>query len=229
MQRQRVPRIVFSSTAAVYGVPEYVPIGEDDARRPINPYGRSKLAIEWLIADYAAAYGLGYAALRYFNAAGAHPDGAIGEDHDPETHLIPIILQVALEQRPALQIFGNDYPTPDGTCVRDYVHVNDLAQAHLLALKRITPGNGTAYNLGNGKGYSVREVVAACEAVTGRTIPVEYAPRRAGDPPELVASAERATRELGWTPRWPEIQTIVETAWNWMRSHPRGYGDSRKK
>lgn len=219
-----VNRLVFSSTAAVYGLPDRVPITEDTATNPINPYGRAKLGVEQVLADYAAAYGLGYAALRYFNAAGASPDGDLGEDHDPETHLIPIILRAALGLRDGVEVFGTDYPTPDGTCVRDYVHVEDLAEAHLLALEAAEPGRGRAYNLGTGCGNSVREVIEACEAVSERPIEVSYGPRRAGDPPVLVASAERASHELGWRPRYRDLRQIVETAWRWHSTHPLGYG-----
>jgi UDP-glucose 4-epimerase len=226
-RRNGVRRFVFSSTAATYGVPETMPITENAPQRPINPYGRTKLAFEHALADYAAAYGLGYAALRYFNAAGASSDAAIGEDHDPETHLIPIVLQVALGQRPHLDLFGTDYPTPDGTCVRDYVHVEDLAAAHLLALEKLADGAGLHYNLGTGGGYSNREVIKTVEEVTGRTIAVREGPRRAGDPPVLVASSEKIRRELGWRPRYPELGGIVETAWRWHKSHPNGYGDRR--
>jgi UDP-glucose 4-epimerase len=223
MRRCGVGRIVFSSTCATYGVPERLPIVEESPQRPINPYGRAKLAVEWALADYAAAYGLGYAALRYFNAAGASPAGDLGEDHDPETHLIPLALQVALGQRQAIEVFGTDYPTPDGTCVRDYVHVEDLAEAHLLALERIAPGRGVTYNLGTGRGHSVREVVRACEEVVGRPIPIVEGPRRPGDPPVLVASPERALRELDWQPRFRDLRSIVATAWRWHQGHPRGY------
>lgn len=223
MRRSDVRRLVVSSTAAVYGVPEKSPITEDQRLAPINPYGRSKLAVEWALADYAAAYGLGYAALRYFNAAGASPTGDLGEDHTPETHLIPLILQTALGQRPYIEMFGEDYPTPDGTCIRDYVHVNDLADAHLLALEKIQPGQGAAYNLGTGRGYSVKELIDACREVTGRPIEVRVGPRREGDPPELVASPAKAMRELGWQPRFTELREIIESAWRWHRSHPRGY------
>lgn len=223
MRRAGVGRIVFSSTAATYGVPERVPITEDEPQQPINPYGRAKLAVEGVLADFALAYGLGYAALRYFNAAGASPAGDIGEDHDPETHLIPIVLQTALGQRPSVQVFGTDYPTPDGTCVRDYVHVDDLAEAHLLALERIEPGQGRCCNLGTGRGYSVREVIQVCAEVTGQPIPVQEGPRRPGDPPELVASPDKAMRELGWQPRFRELRPIVATAWRWHQAHPRGY------
>jgi UDP-glucose 4-epimerase len=223
MRRAGVARIVFSSTAATYGTPQRVPIAEDDPQQPINPYGRAKLAVEWALTDYAAAYGLAYASLRYFNAAGASPEGDLGEDHDPETHLVPLVLQVALGQRPQIDIFGTDYPTPDGTCVRDYIHVVDLAEAHLLALERLESGRGQVYNLGNGHGYSVRQVIEACQQVSGRKIDQREAPRRAGDPPVLVASSERAMRELGWKPRFADLRSIVETAWRWHQAHPHGY------
>jgi UDP-glucose-4-epimerase GalE len=225
MQRQGIGRFVFSSTCATYGIPEKVPITEDEPQKPINPYGNGKLAVERALADYAAAYAWGYAALRYFNAAGASADGAIGEDHDPETHLIPLILQAILGQRPAIEIFGTDYPTPDGTCIRDYIHVEDLAEAHLLALERLQPGRGLRYNLGTGRGYSVREVIRLAEQVTGKPVPVKEGPRRPGDPPALVASAEKIRRELGWQPRYPELPPILETAWRWYKSHPKGYAD----
>ncbi len=225
LRRNGVGRFVFSSTCATYGVPERVPIAEDTPQRPINPYGASKLAVERALADYAAAYAWGYAALRYFNAAGASPDGTIGEDHDPETHLIPLVIQTALGQRPHIEVFGTDYPTPDGTCVRDYVHVDDLAEAHLLALEKLQPGQGLHYNLGTGRGCSVREVIRTVEDVTGKPVPVKEGPRRPGDPPVLVAAADAIQRDLGWRPRYPELRGIVETAWNWHRTHPRGYGD----
>jgi UDP-glucose 4-epimerase len=227
MRAAGVNRIVFSSTTATYGVPDRMPIDEDQPQRPINPYGFSKLAIEHALADYAHAYGLGYAALRYFNAAGASPSGDIGEDHDPESHLIPLVLQVALGQRQQIEIFGDNYPTPDGTCVRDYVHVDDLASAHLLALERLQPGQGLKLNLGTGRGYSVREVIEACRQATGHPIPVKMGPRRAGDPPELVADARRAREQLGWQPRYLEIQRIVDTAWRWHQSHPHGYAEQK--
>ena len=222
--RHGVRRVVFSSTAATYGIPTQVPIREDDPTAPINPYGRTKLAIEWALGDYAAAYGFGFAALRYFNAAGASPSGTLGEDHDPETHLIPLVIQAALGQRPSIDVFGTDYPTKDGTCVRDYVHVDDLADAHLLALEAIEPGRGRAYNLGTGRGHSVAEVIRACERVTGKKVPVKYGARRAGDPPARVASPERAMGELGWRPRYRELDAIVETADRWHAAHPQGYG-----
>ena len=225
MRRNRVSRIVFSSTCATYGQPEKVPITEDEKQAPINPYGRGKLVVEWALEDYAHAYGLGYAALRYFNASGARPDGSIGEDHSPETHLIPLVLQAAMGQRPHIEVFGTDYPTPDGTCIRDYIHVDDLADAHLLALTQIEPGKGLRYNVGTGRGYSVREVIHVAEEVTGKPVPVKYGERRAGDPPMLVAASEKIQRELGWRPHYTELRPIIETAWNWHRAHPRGYGD----
>ncbi|HUU93317.1 MAG TPA: UDP-glucose 4-epimerase GalE [Phycisphaerae bacterium] len=225
MRKAGVGRIVFSSTAATYGVPREVPIPEDHPQQPINAYGQTKLDFERVLEYYAGAYGLGYAALRYFNAAGAAPDAAIGEDHDPETHLVPIVLEVALGQRERVEIFGTDYPTRDGTCIRDYIHACDLAQAHVLAMEAIRPGRGLAFNLGNGSGYSVREVIEVARKVTGHAIPAVESPRRPGDPPELVASSAKITRELGWKPRFPDLQTIIETAWRWHQSHPDGYGD----
>ncbi len=225
MRRTGVRRIVFSSSAATYGEPEQIPITEEHPQNPINAYGQTKLDFEHALGFYAGAYGLGYASLRYFNAAGAAPDGAIGEDHDPETHLVPIVLQVALGQRKSVQIFGTDYPTRDGTCVRDYIHVCDLAQAHILAMERIEPGKGCWYNLGNGNGYTVREVIDVARKVTGRKIPDEVGPRRPGDPPELVASSAKIMRELGWKPQYPDIEMIIETAWRWHEAYPDGYSD----
>ncbi|MGB2754473.1 MAG: UDP-glucose 4-epimerase GalE [Phycisphaerae bacterium] len=225
MRRTGVRRIVFSSSAATYGEPEQIPITEEHPQNPINAYGQTKLDFEHALGFYAGAYGLGYASLRYFNAAGAAPDGAIGEDHDPETHLVPIVLQVALGQRKSVQIFGTDYPTRDSTCVRDYIHVCDLAQAHILAMERIEPGKGGWYNLGNGNGYTVREVIDVARKVTGRKIPAEVGPRRPGDPPELVASSAKIMRELGWKPQYPDLEMIIETAWRWHEAHPDGYGD----
>src|SRR5262249_38132292 len=222
LRKARVGRFVLSGTCATYGVPQKVPITEDEPQKPINPYGRSKLAVEFALADYAAAYGWAVSALRYFNAAGASPDGRIGEDHDPESHLIPIVLQAALGQRPAVEVLGTDYSTPDGTCIRDYIHVDDLAEAHLLALEKAQPGRMLACNLGTGQGNSVREVIRAAEQVIGKRIPVKEAPRRPGDPPVLVAAAGKAERELGWRPRYTALRSIVETAWNWHRGHPRG-------
>ena len=225
MRKAGVGRIVFSSSAATYGLPRETPIPEDHPQRPINPYGQTKLDFERTLAYYADAYGLGYAALRYFNASGAAADAAIGEDHDPETHLVPIVLQVALGQRQRVEIYGTDYPTPDGTCIRDYVHVCDLAQAHILAMEAIQPGVGLAFNLGNGSGYSVRRVIEVARTVTGREIPAVESPRRPGDPPELVASSARIMEELNWKPEYPDLDTIIETAWRWHQSHPNGYGE----
>ncbi len=225
LRRNGIGRFVFSSTCATYGIPGQVPITEDEPQKPINPYGFTKLAVEHALADYAAAYRWGYAALRYFNASGAAADGTIGEDHDPETHLIPLVLQVALGQRPYIEVFGTDYPTPDGTCIRDYIHVDDLAEAHLLALERLEPGKGLCYNVGTGRGYSVREVIRTAEEVTGKSIAVREGPRRAGDPPALVAASQKIQRELGWRPRYTELRPIVESAWRWHQSHPRGYND----
>ena len=223
MREAGVRKIVFSSTTATYGTPAKMPIAETTPQQPINPYGFSKLVVERMLDDFAAAHGFGFAALRYFNAAGAATDGSIGEDHTPESHLIPIVLQVALGQRQAISIFGNDYPTPDGTCVRDYVHVEDLATAHLAALERLQSGQAIKVNLGTGRGYSVRQVIEACRRITGHPIPAVTAPRRAGDPPELIADARLARELLGWTPRYTTIESIVETAWRWHQSHPRGY------
>ena len=225
LRRHGIDRFVFSSTCATYGIPERVPVTEDLPQRPINPYGQTKLAIERALADYAAAYGWGYAALRYFNASGASPDGSIGEDHHPETHLIPLVLQTALGQRPYIEVFGTDYPTSDGTCIRDYIHVDDLAEAHLLALERLQSGQGLRLNLGIGHGYSVREVIRLAEEVTGKTVAVQEGPPRPGDPPVLVASADQARQVLGWQPHYTDLRPIVETAWNWHRTHPHGYGD----
>lgn len=227
MRLAGVRKFVFSSTTATYGEPDIIPIGESTPQQPINPYGFTKLVIEQALADYAHAYGFGYAALRYFNAAGAHPDAQIGEDHDPESHLIPIVLQVALGQRERITVFGDDYPTPDGTCIRDYVHVNDLADAHLKALDRIRPGEGLCLNLGTGRGTSVREIIDACRKVTGHAIPEQIGSRREGDPAELIADATKAREVLGWSPQYTDIQSIIETAWRWHQSHPRGYSSQR--
>ena len=222
-RKHGINRFVFSSTAATYGMPEKMPIGEDTPQVPINPYGASKLAVEGALRDFSKAYGWGYAALRYFNASGAAADSSIGEDHDPETHLIPLVIYAAMGKRPHIEIFGTDYPTPDGTCIRDYIHVDDLAEAHLLALEKLTPGAELRYNLGIGRGYSVREVIRMVEEVTGKKVPIKEGPRRAGDPPELVASSTKIQRELGWQPHYTELRRIVESAWNWHRTHPRGY------
>lgn len=222
MRAAGVRNIVFSSTTATYGEPKRIPTPEDEPQQPINPYGFSKLVVERALDDYARAYGFAFAALRYFNAAGCSPDGDLGEDHDPETHLIPIVLQVALGQRDKVTIFGNDYPTRDGTCIRDYVHVDDLADAHVRALEHLQPGQGLKLNLGTGHGHSVLEVVDACRRATGHAIPAEIGPRRPGDPPELVADASRARQVLEWRPRF-DLAGMVETAWRWHRAHPAGY------
>jgi UDP-glucose-4-epimerase GalE len=219
MRRAGVGRLVFSSTCATYGVPARMPITEDLPQQPINPYGATKLMIERVLRDYDAAYGLRSVALRYFNAAGADPEGEIGEDHDPETHLIPLAIAAALGQKRELQIFGDDYPTPDGTAVRDYVHVTDLASAHVKALDYLRRGGtSTALNLGTGTGHSVREVIAAVERASGRRLPARVAPRRPGDPPRLVAAPGRARQVLGWEPVLSDIDTIVSTAWRWHAS-----------
>jgi UDP-glucose 4-epimerase len=215
-----VTRIVFSSTAAVYGEPETTPIKEDSAQRPTNPYGESKLAFEKVLHWYDVAYGMKHASLRYFNAAGA--TAKLGEHHDPETHLIPIVLSCALGGRPEVAIFGDDYPTPDGTCIRDYIHVADLADAHILALGALDRGS-RIYNLANGNGYSVNEVIEAARRITGRSIPARTAPRRPGDPAVLVASSELIKRELRWDPKHFELDGIIESAWQWHLAHPRGY------
>lgn len=218
MRDHGVGRLVFSSTCATYGVPRELPIPESHPQEPINPYGRSKLMVERILADVDAAHGLRSIALRYFNAAGADPDGAIGEQHEPETHLVPLVLEAAAGRRECVTIHGTDYDTPDGTCLRDYIHVTDLAEAHVLALRALERGAAsTAYNLGNGRGFSVREVIRVVEHVTGCEVPVASGPRRAGDPAALVGSAERAMRELGWSPRHADLEQIVATAWAWMR------------
>lgn len=225
--QESVERFVFSSTCAVYGEPEETPIPEDHPTEPVNAYGETKLVVERALPHFAQAYGLQSVSLRYFNAAGADPSGEIGEDHDPETHLIPRALS-AVTAGESVQIYGDDYPTPDGTCVRDYIHVCDLAQAHLLALRRLEAGTASrAYNLANGRGYSVKEVVAAAERVTGATARCEVVARRPGDPAVLLASGARARSELGWSPRFEEIDEIVRTAWTWHESHPDGYRSRR--
>ncbi len=224
MKDHNVKNIVFSSTAATYGEPESIPIVEDDKTFPTNPYGESKLAVEKVLKWCDNAYGIKYTALRYFNAAGAHPNGKIGEDHSPESHLIPLILETALGKREKIMMFGDDYNTEDGTCVRDYIHVMDLASAHLLAVDRLRKGGESRiYNLGNGKGFSVREVIEVARKVTGKEIKAEVAPRRAGDPAVLIASSAKAMEELGWKPEFNSLETIIETAWNWHVNHPSGY------
>jgi UDP-glucose 4-epimerase len=216
-----VSRFVFSSSAAVYGEPETVPVPEDAPLRPVNPYGETKLIVERMLPWYEREFGLRWVSLRYFNAAGATEQR--GEDHRPETHLIPNVLKVALGQRDALPLYGSDYATGDGTCIRDYVHVADLASAHLLALEKTAEGSGV-YNLGNGRGFSNLEVIETARRVTGRSIPVKEEPRRPGDPAALVASSEKASRELGWRPRYADLESIVESAWRWHQAHPAGYG-----
>jgi UDP-glucose 4-epimerase len=219
-----VKRIIFSSTAATYGVPEYLPIDESHPCAPISPYGKSKWFIEKIMLDYAKAHGLQPVILRYFNAAGADPEGDLGEAHRVETHLIPLVLKVALGQKQKLLVHGTDYPTGDGTCIRDYIHVTDLAKAHVLAYEKHYR-KPQIFNLGSGRGFSVREVIEVCEKVTGKPINVVDAPRRPGDPPSLVASCDRAVKELGWKHQLGELETMVETAWRWHRKHPNGYTD----
>lgn len=222
MRRRKIDRIVFSSTAAVYGIPERIPIGENHPLAPINPYGMGKLVGERILQDCAAAHGLRSIALRYFNAAGADPDGVIGESHEPETHLIPIVLAAAAGERPHVAVYGADYPTADGTCIRDYVHVSDLATAHVLALARLEGWHGAeVFNLGNGHGFSVREVIAAAQRATAVQIPVKVEPRRAGDPPVLVADASRARTELGWRPVHSDLDSQIGSAWRWTQSWSR--------
>lgn len=216
MVESGVRALVFSSSAAVYGNPRYVPIDENHPKQPVNPYGRSKWMVEQMLEDFDGAYALKSIRLRYFNAAGADPEGELGEHHDPETHLIPLALRVASGRRDALRLFGRDYDTPDGTCVRDYIHVNDLCQAHLLALNRLCDGGGSAaYNLGNGVGFSVREVIDAVKRVTGKPLRVQDSPRRPGDPAVLLADSRRARTELAWAPRLGELETMIEHAWRW--------------
>lgn len=225
MKQYGVKNIVFSSTAATYGEPENIPIRETDNTYPTNPYGETKLSVEKALKWADKAYGLKYVSLRYFNAAGAHPSGKIGEDHNPETHLIPIVLQVASGKRDRISIFGNDYNTPDGTCIRDYIHVTDLARAHVLALKYLrNGGESNTYNLGNGQGFSVNEVINIAREVTGEKIDAVMSDRRPGDPAILVASSEKIKKELQWQPEYDNLHTIIETAWNWHKAHPDGYG-----
>ena len=222
MRAHDIRRFIFSSTAAIFGEPQVVPIDEAHPKAPINPYGRSKWMVEQMLEDYDRAYGLKAVCLRYFNAAGADPEGELGECHQPETHLVPLILQVAAGRRPHITVYGEDYATADGTCVRDYIHVEDLADAHLLALRQLLAGGGSArYNLGNGNGYSVREVIAAVRRVTGHPIPVVVGQRREGDPPVLVADARAAREALGWQPCHGDLDTLVAHAWAWERRHAR--------
>ena len=221
MREADVSRLVFSSTAAVYGEPEEVPIPETSPTLPTNPYGGSKLAVDQMIRAVAEARGLAATSLRYFNVAGA--SGRFGEDHHPETHLIPLVLQAASGQRDSVKIFGTDYPTRDGTAVRDYIHVEDLGRAHLLALEAAEPGEHRVYNLGNGAGFSVREVIEAARRVTDRPIKAVESPRRSGDPAVLVASSDKIRSELGWKPEKPELEVMISDAWDWMQRHPHGY------
>ncbi len=224
MNQYGVDKIVFSSTAATYGEPKNVPIMETDPTVPTNPYGETKLAVEKALRWCCDAYDIKYTALRYFNAAGAHISGKIGEDHNPESHLIPIILQAAFGKRDCITIFGDDYNTEDGTCVRDYIHVTDLADAHILALEKMRKdGKSNIYNLGNGNGFSVKEVVEIARKVTGVNIKAELGERRPGDPAILVASSEKAKKELGWKPKYYDLSTIIETAWKWHKEHPNGF------
>ncbi len=221
-----VKKFVFSSTCATYGIPERMPIVEDLPQAPINPYGQTKLDMENALKALAAAQGLSFAAFRYFNAAGAAEDGIIGEDHDPESHLIPLAIGAATGKYPPLQVFGNDYPTPDGTCLRDYVHVDDLSRARIAVFDKLAePGAALFYNLGTGKPTSVLEVIRAVEKATGKAVPHAFAPRRAGDPPALYADSSKAVRELDWKIQFPEIDSIVATAWKWHSAHPDGFGD----
>jgi UDP-glucose 4-epimerase len=223
-----VKKIVFSSTAATYGEPENVPILESDPTSPTNTYGETKLAMEKMMKWFDIAHGIKFVALRYFNAAGAHEEGQIGEDHSPETHLVPLILQVPLGQREHIAIYGDDYPTPDGTCIRDYLHVSDLADAHILALDMLRKGGeSNVFNLGSGKGFSVKEMIEVARKVTGHPIPAVVQARRSGDPAVLVASSDKIKQQLGWNPSRDSLETIIQTAWNWHRQHPNGYGKQK--
>jgi UDP-glucose-4-epimerase GalE len=227
MLKKNIKNFIFSSSCAVYGEPVEIPITEQHQYNPINPYGRSKLMVEQILQDFRAAYGLEYVALRYFNAAGADPEGELGEEHDPETHLIPLVLKTALGQRKTISIFGDDYATKDGTCIRDYIHIDDLAQAHLLALDRLLNGlPGGQYNLGNGDGYSVKEVIEVARNITSKQIPAKIVKRRPGDPAVLIGSSAKAFKELGWKPQFADLNAIVETAWQWHKTHPDGFPSS---
>ncbi len=229
MRKRGINYFIFSSTAAVYGIPKVVPIPEETELAPINPYGRTKLVIEQILEDFDRAYGLKSVRFRYFNAAGAAADGAIGEDHKPETHLIPVAIQALMGKREVLNIMGGDYPTPDGTCIRDYIHVEDLAEAHILGLKWLeTNKKSEVFNLGTGSGYSVKQVVDTIEKVTGKKVPVIMAERRPGDPPELVAASDKAKQVLIWGPKLSDLATIVKTAWEWHRKHPEGFEKEKK-
>jgi UDP-glucose 4-epimerase len=224
MVKNKINNFIFSSSCATYGVPETTLITEQAPQQPINPYGQTKLMVEQILADFKNAHGLESIALRYFNAAGADPEGEVGEDHKPETHLIPLVLQTALGQRKQIEIFGDDYPTRDGSCIRDYIHITDLAQAHLLAVERLLHGeSGDNFNLGNGEGYSVKEIVELAREITGQKIPAKIVEKRPGDPAVLVGSSQKAKDILGWKPEFPEIKVILETAWQWHKNHPTGY------
>jgi UDP-glucose 4-epimerase len=223
MHATGIKKLVFSSTCATYGMPPRMPITEDLPQNPINPYGDSKLMVEHILKDVAKAEGLGFAAPRYFNVAGCAPDGSIGEDHRPETHIIPVLLNVVLGKVPQMNLFGTDYPTKDGTCIRDYIHVWDLVEAHLVLLENLKPGQGLFYNLGVGRGYSNREIIESVQRVTGKKIKVVESPRRAGDPPELYADPAKIKKELGWSARFTDLDEIVRTAWTWFSKNPHGY------
>jgi UDP-glucose 4-epimerase len=226
MRRAEVPYFVFSSTCATYGEPRQERMDESHPQWPVNPYGWTKFMVERMLADFDRAYGLKSVCLRYFNAAGAHPEGVIGEDHDPETHLIPLVLGAAAGRRPPLKVFGSDWPTPDGSCIRDYIHILDLADAHLRGLEYLRSGKPcAAFNLGNGAGYSVLEVIRAAEAVTGKKVPFELAPRRAGDPARLVGDCRRAAEVLGWKQAYADLPSILSSAWRWHERHPDGFKD----
>jgi UDP-glucose 4-epimerase len=224
MVEQKVNNFIFSSSCATYGEPVEIPMTENHPKNPINPYGRTKLIVEQMLEDFNKAYGLKSTSLRYFNAAGADPEGELGEDHRPETHLIPLVLQSAIGQREAINIFGDDYPTKDGTCIRDYIHIEDLAQAHLLALEKLLKGEpGDQYNLGNGDGHSVKQVIEVAREVSRRDIPARVTARRPGDPAVLISSSEKALKQLGWKPQYPDLKAIIKTAWQWHSTHPNGY------
>jgi UDP-glucose 4-epimerase len=229
MRAAGVKRMLFSSTCATYGMSMEVPMSETTRQDPFSPYARTKLAVEWMIRDFAHAYGLGFTLLRYFNASGASPDGRFGEYHNPETHLIPLVLQVALGQRESLMVYGTDYPTPDGTCIRDYIHVDDLASAHLLAIEATQVDTQDVFNVGTGQGQSVFEIIQACEKVTGKRIARVISPRRPGDPPALVADPGKLKAKLGWKPAYTSIEDTVRTAWAWHQANPQGYGPRAAK
>ena len=229
MRETGVRRMLFSSTCATYGDNPKPPMDEQAEQVPCSPYARTKLAVEWMIRDFARAYGLGFTILRYFNAAGADPDGEHGENHRPENHLIPLVLEVALGKREKVELYGGDYPTPDGTCIRDYVHTSDLASAHLLAIMATTPRTAEVYNVGTGQGQSVIQILAACEQVTGHKIPYEVVPRRPGDAPALVAEPGKLKKALGWKPKYADVLSVIQSAWKWHQRYPDGYADKARK